>query len=810
MTVSSSDTSPGVYPGNPSLPREVREKILSTFRHTLNLFKEGKLDDCLIGCDFILKMDARFIPARKLLEKAKNPNAEVDVAELESLVAGTLTRQQRVVAAEPDRLLVRAVESYNARDFDAAAASAEQVLEVLPGNQDAVEILEKARRKKAAQPQVEGAKQKAIAALGANRLDLARQELERMKALDPDHPAVALLESKLGVPAPAAPPEAPDPHQAFGQEAAEPHIEFNENATMAIRLDDLPPAVPAVKPPADLSDTSPLRPSKQPPVASPPPPPPSPARPAATPAAVDSLDGLSLDALSLDMPASPDTHADAAPPAVETPGPPPGSPADMWGSPTGPELDSIALSSPDEPHPMPAAEPSFDLGTFEAPAAPEPHAASELKPIQETESSPSEREIANLLKQGDDAARRGDRQQAIEIWSRIFLIDINNSEAVIRIERSRQDMAEGNRKIADCLKTGREAFEAGDLAVAREMFLQVLAVDENEPTAKFYLDRIEEEMAAPTPPKPASGPEDAASGTPAEQAAAAREAAAPKRGLRLPFPPRVLAPIAVFLLLAVGLSWYVMRQPAPKSAQPTLAPTRAKIDDAATLVRDGKIQDAIEVLKGVKPKDPEYLRAKKMLDQLTQQLAVTPGAAAAATAAPGPAPAGTPAAVAGATSSTAPLEPLQLRAAGEKALAEKRYIDALKNFNLALPSYRSDPSFAQSMGAAAEKVTEISPAVRLFNEGEYETAIPVLWRILQEDRENQDARSFLLRCYYNQGVSQLQNSLFSKALKSFEEVLSINPRDIEAQRHRRFAERYQKADLDLMGRIYVRHIPHRP
>ncbi len=111
---------------------------------------------------------------------------------------------------------------------------------------------------------------------------------------------------------------------------------------------------------------------------------------------------------------------------------------------------------------------------------------------------------------------------------------------------------------------------------------------------------------------------------------------------------------------------------------------------------------------------------------------------------------------------------------------------------------------------AAEKVTEISPAVRLFNEGEYETAIPVLWRILQEDRENQDARSYLLRCYYNQGVSQLQNGLFPKALKSFDEVLSLDPKDTEAQRHRQFAARYQKADLDLMGRIYVRHIPHRP
>ena len=53
---------PGSYPGNPSLPVEVREKILATFRHALNLFSSGNVSDCVIGCEFILKMDPRFTP----------------------------------------------------------------------------------------------------------------------------------------------------------------------------------------------------------------------------------------------------------------------------------------------------------------------------------------------------------------------------------------------------------------------------------------------------------------------------------------------------------------------------------------------------------------------------------------------------------------------------------------------------------------------------------------------------------------------------------------------------------------------------
>ena len=150
-------------------------------------------------------MDPRFAPARQLMEKSKNPASEVDVARLEALVVETPTRQERIASPETDRLLVRAAESLNARDFDAAMAAAEQVLQALPGNQDATEILRKAREKKNAQPQFEVARQRAIAALEGRRDGEARAALEKMKSLDPEHPAVALLERKLAA---AAPPPA--------------------------------------------------------------------------------------------------------------------------------------------------------------------------------------------------------------------------------------------------------------------------------------------------------------------------------------------------------------------------------------------------------------------------------------------------------------------------------------------------------------------------------------------------------------------------------------------------------------------------
>jgi len=793
------ETTPGAYPGNPSLPREVKEKILSTFRHTLNLFHEGKLDDCIIGCDFILKMDARFAPGRQLLEKARNPASAVDVAQLEAIVATTPTRQERVVAADPGRLLVRAVESFNARDFDAAIAAAQNVLEVLPGNQDAREILEKATRKKTSQPVFDASRERALAALESNRKEDARVELEKMRGLDPDHPAVALLERRIAPAAPVAAAAPPRPHGTvakavpppppnfggldldlpeetsgggFGAETKEPEIQFDDNATVAMKI---PPSM--VSPHADGD-------------------------------AGGGLDSLSLDSLSLDMPPS---SAAVAPPAASSrgltgplqdldaysPAPTisPGSPGDMW-SDGGSSFD------------LEAEEPRAPV---EAPAihrAPPPPAAApivdSLESAQE-DFGAGEREIEGLLRQGDEAAARGDRQQAIEIWSRIFLIDINNTDAVVRIENAREQMAEGNRVISDGLKAGREKYEAGDLAGARELFLQVLAIDETEPTARFHLDRIEEEMARAANPPEAEASKPAAET--AASAADAKPARAPRKAIRLPVQPRVLAMVAVFTALVVGLVYFfVLRPPRGGASQSAAggsnaAAPRGSIATARQLLGAGKITEARAELRRIPPSSPDRDEAQRMLGELGKA-----GPAESTGSAPAPA----PDAAAAVPVSAVDADAAKLRVTAETALAEKRYIDALKSFSQAAPAFRNDPTFAQAMGAASEKVTGLTPAVKLYNEGEYETAIPVLWRIYQEDRENRDAKSYLFRSYFNQGVSQLQNGQYPKAIESFRESLTLEPTDAEALRHRKFAERYQKSDLDLMGRIYVRHLNHRP
>ena len=758
---------PTGYPGNPSLPKEVRDKILSTFRHTLNLYKEGKSDDCLIGCDFILKMDPRFAPARQLLEKTKNPASAVDVAELESIVAATPTRQQRLASAESDRLLVRAAESLNARDFDAAIGAAEQVLEALPGNRDAQAILDTARHRRDAGPQVEVARQRAMMALDGNRPAEARAALEKMRSIDPDHPSVLLLETRLASLSEAS--------RAVG-ESTNPGLSLEEDAPSA---DPVPEAEPAGAGGSGLGDLS--------------------------------LDSLSLDEsfASPEVPPPPDfatRNPSTGPLALKDfqneqapSGPESGGPQDMWG-------------------PAPAEEPPTAAGADGYPAAFSMGAAE-----AEAEPPSPRQEIDGLLAKGDEAARGGNRQQAIELWSRIFLIDINNSEAVGRIEKARQEMAEGNKRISEGLRQGREKFEAGDFTAAREAFLEVLAVDETDATARSYLDRIEQELARPSAgldlsrKTPASDilaeemaeasaapdfePEPEVEPSPIAEPVHAPRPRAAGRGMD----KRFLFALGGAVILAIAAGAYFLLRGGSGSAAPAAAAGGATLERATELFREGKIPETVAELKRIGPQHPDYARAQKLLASLTRQ-PEGGGAVAAGDAPAETAPGGEARTEGGGPSASA----LAQRDVAEKALAEKRYIDALKNFSLAAAAFQNDPTFAQEMGEASARVTELTPAVKLYNEGEYDTAIPMLWRIFQSDRSNQDARSYLLRSYYNQGIAQLYNGLFPKAIESFNEVLAIDPNDAQATRHKKFAERYLKGDLDLMGRIYVRHVQQRP
>ena len=364
-------------------------------------------------------------------------------------------------------------------------------------------MIEKAAGKKAMQPLIEASRAAAEEALAEGRIPDARREIERLRAADPKHPALPSFERRMSAPPTPAGQAPPGPRPG--------PRDSNEFALGG--------------PQSEGYD--------------------------ATPAFGD----LSSEPVDLDP--FPPAPSDLRSAPSEGSLPRAGSPGLLgFDDNTSPEADALAPSSL-PPHDM--FLPAEEAPGTAVPSLPPPE-------FDEEEARATEREIGALIKQGDETAKKGDREQAIEIWSRVFLIDINNSEAVTRIEKARQEIADESRMVADCLKKGRESFEAGDREAARRFFLQAQSLDPGEPTAALYLERIEKGEADKATPG-AAGAAPARAVVPAsvddfpEALPAAPAAAPPPRERRagVPINARVLAVIGAFLALTLVGVYFVFK-----------------------------------------------------------------------------------------------------------------------------------------------------------------------------------------------------------------------------------------------------------
>jgi|GEM_PF-3169431 len=131
----------------------------------------------------------------------------------------------------------------------------------------------------------------------------------------------------------------------------------------------------------------------------------------------------------------------------------------------------------------PASEPLFDL---ESPPGMEPQAVSEGFGFV----SDSDR-IRQLLEEGDRFYNNEEFQSAIEVWSEIFMLDVNHPEALERIEKARTAASEQRLKLKDILKEAQGAYEKGEIDHAHELFSKVRAVDPENSEAAKYLALIE-------------------------------------------------------------------------------------------------------------------------------------------------------------------------------------------------------------------------------------------------------------------------------------------------------------------------------
>ncbi|MDP9193041.1 MAG: tetratricopeptide repeat protein [Acidobacteriota bacterium] len=702
------------YPGNASLSSAVKDRVVSTFQQTLALYHQRRTDEVAAGCTLILQMDPMFDPARKLMEKVRNPSLPIDVDMLLPQSGGASMQQAR--------------EAMAGRDFERVLQLTSAILSEDLLNDDARVLADEAREKLEAGPFVTQFTARCDQSLAAGNIAAAKMDLEKARALDPAHPEVLRiarsLASRDAAPASAAPPpsfviDAPTASQT-GRSAAQATdfgFAFEEEKAEDVSF-------------ANFSfDT--------------------PSTPAAAPAD-SSFGGFSFD------------------------------------SPSPPAADPYA--PPDE----------FDFATASV-----------------ATNSDDQSKIRQFLNDGDRALAGGDYQQAIDLWSRIFLIDVTNDEASDRIENAKAKRREIDQQIEPLLASGIAAFERGNTAQAHKDLNEVLGVDPQNATAQGYLDRLGEtvvEGGATARSNPYLAPsvldddklemgffdDDLPSGIEAPLVPPSPGTSSPSPSPKntgkvskpkIAAPPRKLpiATIAAVLgaIVLLGGGWFAWQRFQSKPAVETGA-GQAVIARATTLAGIGKYDQAIALLQDIKPDDPQHDQALVMIADLRKK-----------------------------KSSAAQMidgipadQFFQQRVDAATAAFETHdYAVAKTAFDQAMRVKPLSPELKAQYDAAAQQVAKLDSARALFSERKFADAIANLQPLLEQDPENLAIQKLLSDAHFNSAATALQDERTAEGIRELDEVLKANPADDIARRTRELALRYDGQPKDLLYKIYVKYLP---
>ena len=466
---------------------------------------------------------------------------------------------------------------------------------------------------------------------------------------------------------------------------------------------------------------------------------------------------------------------------------------------------SFANFSFDSPAPS-GSSGGFSFDTPAAQPAPAAAGAHEFDfSTASIETTPDDqKKIAQYLSDGDKAFEAGHYQQAIDLWSRIFLIDVTSEPASERIERAKGKRRETEQKIEGVIAAGVQAFERKDAATARARFEEALALDPGNVTAQDYVERLNQpgsavapsyaertlpssdtsvldegisgtyEGPAPIPDAPSpSGRKAPSRGTP-------RTAARPSRSLPVGL---IAAVIGVFILIGAAWFGYTKFMAKPKINQ---AGTSALLDRATQLSSQGKYDMAIATLQEIKPGDPQYDKALNMMDDIqrkkTRAAALVDG------------------------------RPAQVFyqenvSAGRAAFDAHDYVSAKKAWDQASRVKPLPADMKASYDTAVQQVTKLDAARTLFAERKYQDVITTLQPLLQQDPQNKNMQRMIIDAHFDLGAAGLQDERLGDAKREFDEVLKADPNDELAKRSRDLAERYDNQPKDLLYKIYVKYLP---
>jgi tetratricopeptide (TPR) repeat protein len=724
-----------IYPGNSALSTAVKDRVLSTFQQTLALYKQGRTEEVMQGCGLILRMDPMFDPAKKLMEKARNPASPVNV---DTLIAADPMAEARAMLA--------------ARNFQKVVDITTEILTNDLMNDEARVLNEQAREKMEAAPFVDQYIKKAEQAIATGDANTAKASLDKIRTLDGDDTAIARLEGDIkkiqpGTGSPSFVVDTPATGKRGSAQASDFGFTFEEEKAAQPQSFSFDSpfstdtgTVPPITPPSNFSFDSPGTPTP------PPQPPPT--------------------SFSFDTP--------------------PPSPSPFAGG------FSFDKTSPEK---APASG-EFDFTTASVETSPD-----DQKKVQE------------YLADGDAAFDGGDFQQAIDLWSRIFLIDVTNEQASERIEKAKAKRKDVESRSDSLLAAGVQAFDRGDRNGARDNFAKVLQIDPHNPTALDYIERLSGDIgteggaagfaAAYIPTTPIAPQKDVFAEEPAESEAslvppsptppAARRSAGVAKPAPKPtaaaaassgLPMRAILIVVVLAVLAAG-GWFARSKFMSKPSYDPSA-TQTTFKQATALSERGQYDAAIILLQDVKPDDPQHDKALGMIADLQAKKSQASEL------------------LNGRPTDAAYRESL---ANGKTAFDSHDYDAAKKAFDSAARIKPLPPDMKALYDTASQQVAKLEGAKALFNGQRYQEALTNLQSLAQQDPQNQSIKRLITDAHFNLGAVALQEERLPDAAREFDEVLKSDPTDDLAKRSKALAERYDGQPKDLLYKIYVKYLP---
>jgi len=409
----------------------------------------------------------------------------------------------------------------------------------------------------------------------------------------------------------------------------------------------------------------------------------------------------------------------------------------------------------------------------------------------ETVGSPEDR-VAALLEEGQAAFDAGKYEDAVQIWSRIYLTDPHNAEAERRIEQARRRLDEVQRLAEMKFAEAYEAFEQGRHEEAKKLLEEVLALQPRHVDANDLLARLETPTAPPPLPSDLPALEEdlfrddfvpqklsgETAGVAVEQVEerptvrAERPRVTEKRPLPLPLPVLLGVGVAVLVLglVAVLFSSKVWQ------SGPTLADTMA---EAERLAQQGQLKDAINLLQSLSLEGTEANEVQQRILEYQRRLK--------AQAPPPP------------SVDTAPIR---------KALEEGKRLTAARLWREANKKAPGDEAVRQLGQEILGYGAGLAGLAEAWERGNWGTAASLAEALAGEHPEDRELLEAFRVARYNRALQLLRSFEVAEAAKLLEQ-LKKEREDPEVARLFEFAKIYLSRPVDPKYKIFVGNLTFR-